>query len=115
MRLIDADALNKELKERVGPPETEDLYAVNLAIIDAPTVEAALVVHSKWKTTDACPHWLYCLNCYKRIVPNVEWIEQYNIPTNYCPNCGAKMDGIEQRQCADQSGAEYADNPTVWA
>ena len=59
---------------------------------DAPAVDAAPVVHSRWKQTDAYPHWLYCMNCYKKIVPNVEWIELYNIPTNYCPNCGAKMD-----------------------
>ena len=59
---------------------------------DAPAVDAAPVVHGHWKQTDAYPHWLYCMNCYKKFVPNVEWIELYNIPTNYCPNCGAKMD-----------------------
>lgn len=48
-------------------------------------------VHSHWKCTDAYPHWLYCVNCYKKFVPNVDWIEQYNIPMNYCPNCGAIM------------------------
>lgn len=64
-----------------------------LKLIDElPAVDAAPVVHSQWKQTDAYPHWLYCQNCYKRIVPNVEWIEEYNIPTSYCPNCGAKME-----------------------
>ncbi len=49
----------------------------------------------KWKETEAFPHWLYCDQCFKRIVPNVNWISEYNIPTNYCPNCGADMRGEE--------------------
>ena len=44
-----------------------------------------------WKKTDAFPHWAYCSSCYKRLVPNTEWIRIYNIPTKYCPNCGATM------------------------
>ena len=57
------------------------------------TSERVTVVHARWKTTDAYPHWLYCTNCYKKMLPNVKWVNIYNIPTNYCPNCGAKMDG----------------------
>lgn len=44
MRLIDADALNKELQEKVGSPTEEKLYEVNLCIIEAPTVDAIPVV-----------------------------------------------------------------------
>ena len=40
MRLIDADALNKELQKRVGSPTDEKLYEANLCIIDAPTIDA---------------------------------------------------------------------------
>ena len=40
MRLIDADALNKELQQRVGSPTDDKLYEVNLCIIDAPTIDA---------------------------------------------------------------------------
>ena len=39
-RLIDADALNKELQKRVGSPTDDKLYEVNLCIIDAPTIDA---------------------------------------------------------------------------
>ena len=34
MRPIDADALNKKLQERVGSPESDELYEVNLCIIE---------------------------------------------------------------------------------
>jgi hypothetical protein len=40
VRLIDADALNKELQKRVGSPTDEKLYEANLCIIDAPTINA---------------------------------------------------------------------------
>lgn len=40
MRLIDADALNKELQQRVGSPTEDKLYEVNLSIIEAPTIAA---------------------------------------------------------------------------
>ena len=39
-RLIDADALNKELQQRVGSPTDDKLYEVNLCIIAAPTIDA---------------------------------------------------------------------------
>lgn len=40
MRLIDADALNKELQKRVGSPTDDKLYEANLCIIYAPTINA---------------------------------------------------------------------------
>lgn len=46
----------------------------------------------KWMFTDAAPHRVYCSNCYATLVPNKEWLVDYNISTNYCPNCGARMD-----------------------
>lgn len=52
--------------------------------------------HGHWNYTDGFPHWVYCSICYKRLVPNKEWIADYNIPTNYCPNCGAKMDELKE-------------------
>lgn len=96
MRLIDADALMKEFAEFVKDSNNSDFAdvptwndAVSL-VGSAPTIEQK---KGKWRCSDAFPHWLYCDQCYKRIVPNVNWIEEYNIPTNYCPNCGADMRG----------------------
>ena len=40
MRLIDADALNTKLQKEIGSPIDEKLYAVNMCIIAAPTIEA---------------------------------------------------------------------------
>lgn len=49
-----------------------------------------------WDYTDAYPHWVCCDKCKKRFIPNREWIKAYNIPTNYCPNCGAKMEEVSE-------------------
>lgn len=43
MRLIDADALNKVLQEKLGSPTDDKLYEVNLSIIEAPTIDAISV------------------------------------------------------------------------
>ena len=48
MRPIDADALNKKLHERVGSQESDELYEVNLCIIEAPTLDVEPVVHGWW-------------------------------------------------------------------
>lgn len=100
MRLIDADALVQELcGDCIGLMENGecrfgescgDMWLVR----NAPTIDP--VKHGKWKYTEAHPHWMFCDQCYKRIVPNKEWIKEYNIPTNYCPNCGAKMEEVEE-------------------
>ena len=49
----------------------------------------------KWHISDASPHRVNCDRCHKRLVPNVEWIKLYSIPTNFCPNCGRRMWPIE--------------------
>jgi hypothetical protein len=39
--------------------------------------------------------------------------DEYPVYGLFCPACGAKMDGEQHLAYADQSGAEYADNPTI--
>ena len=54
------------------------------AVEDAPTVDAVPVVHGRWEKFgyDFC-----CSAC------GVYQCGHYIGMTNYCPNCGAKMDG----------------------
>ena len=66
-----------------------DFYnAVMIRIKRCPTVDAVEVVNGRWvKDGD----WLVCLNCESEInVKNSLGVENRK---NYCPNCGAKMDG----------------------
>ena len=90
-RLIDANALGigKANRDAFDKPEYADGWNSAVAIIeDAPTVDAAPVVHGKWrkrgneKTCSVCD-FIYYSN-------NDEW--------NYCPNCGARMDGKKESE-----------------
>lgn len=100
MRLIDANALKKHLRNlvasgghkyyRKGMDDTLHRHMPNI-IDDQPTVEAAPVVHGRW--IDTSPNYRNgyynnahkCSNCgdYYTTDPN----DLY-----YCPRCGAKMD-----------------------
>lgn len=59
-----------------------------------PAADVVPVVHGRWDESkehfylnNGCKEWtnFYCSECD---APN-------NSPTDYCPNCGAKMDGAE--------------------
>ena len=58
---------------------------------DFPAADVAEVRHGRWMTTDAYPHHLYCSVCYKTYAKNAKWVNELDLPTNYCPNCGARM------------------------
>lgn len=63
-------------------------------IESVPAADVVPVVHGRWDESkehfylmNGCKEWInfYCSECD---APN-------NSPTDYCPNCGAKMDGAE--------------------
>lgn len=58
------------------------------AIEAAPTIDAAPVVHGRWKYGDDVD--LICSECGGDALS--DWTCQ-QICTKYCPHCGAKMDG----------------------
>lgn len=101
MRLIDADAIIKEIKER-NPDDVsyEDAWAIT-CIEHAPTIEpqrkTGKWIHGRemareiiWDCTTAIFYegWT-CSECSCLVEKEREpWYK-------YCPNCGAKMEGTE--------------------
>lgn len=89
-RLIDADALYKEIKRIYDEHYCNSSYqfihdffrAILRRIGRVPTVDAVPVVHGRWITDEKGV--TYCVRC--RI------IDDYASVHNYCPNCGANMD-----------------------
>lgn len=97
MRIIDAEALEHSIKSWYCDPERCNNYdgvmcrACHiddaLSEIDrAPTVDAEPVRHGRWMTHEGVLGVAYCSVCCYELKTN---------NTNYCPNCGAKMEGDE--------------------
>lgn len=95
MRLIDADALEKVFSDARGnvrredDSPTRDSILLNAQILTrtAPTID--LVRHGRWIEGEKNRYWgkkgnYVCSNC-KSSAGFVKF--------NYCPNCGARMDG----------------------
>ena len=88
MRLIDADALINDSGNFIIIGAGDNICIDISDIAKAPTIEAEPVKHGRWEwdTED-----IYrCTVCYekvhvKEVMGRPDW--------EYCPNCGAKMDG----------------------
>lgn len=85
MRLID----ERDLIRRIS--ELPDLRTMNTATIGkiikaCPTVEAEPVRHGRWIFDDGVEYCYKCSEC-KAVTP------PHYIAHDYCPHCGAKMDG----------------------
>lgn len=103
MRLIDADEMVQRLEERLKELDKKDVHIAEDSngffdiLIDhlmlgseirtlrewinkQPTIEAEPVRHGRWE--DCSSGWM-CSRCSFTQIKD----------SNYCPNCGAKMDG----------------------
>lgn len=86
-RLIDADALIEELNNSHFPGAPYVDAGISIAIgkvLDAPTIEPERKT-GKWIHSDFSHEFLHCSECGRG----------RHFCSNFCPNCGAKMDGRE--------------------
>lgn len=93
-RLIDADALIKYMCDHCGANcNLEDECCFNVdAVENQPTVDA--VVHGWWYWAD--DGYCRCAKCHQKAPVIRQWDDEpVTTMTNYCPHCGAKMDGDE--------------------
>ena len=64
-----------------------DSAGSKMAICDLPAADVAPVRHGRWECLEPVIGLFVCSECDHRIL---------RAKCNYCPNCGAKMDGGEQ-------------------
>ena len=81
----------------VDPAVAQYANAVCYNLQNLPSADVAEVRRGRWLTTDAYPHHLYCSVCYKTYAKNAKWVNELDLPTNYCPNCGARMDKEDEQ------------------
>lgn len=83
--VVIADERDIEVKVE-GEPFTWRIWNHNAELIEAaPVADVAPVIHARWEVE--CRNRSKCSNC--GLGRNTET----QIGWNYCPNCGAKMDG----------------------
>lgn len=101
MRIIDADALKAWFLRPYSNEETYSNLDICSRINSAPTVDP--VKHGYWSLNPYNREWDVCSACrtgtkrreYGINPDGNEYMTEYSY--RYCPNCGAKMDAIEER------------------
>ena len=95
---------DKDCPKRIMCDAADALEAAEQRIAE---LEKQIPKEGEWLRTDAFPHRVYCSCCYKTYVPNENWqiwqddADNFGLPRNYCPNCGAKMDGADGERRSD--------------
>lgn len=79
-----------------------DTVAWNICfgIKQLPIADVEQVRHARWVTLTECANeGAYCSLCHKKVYrADYAWCNKRNkVRSNYCPNCGARMDLEEER------------------
>ena len=102
MRLIDADKMAVEeseayisaqcqIKDELARSVNAVVHTkIQRLIADTPTVDVAPVRHGWWIDKG---EYAVCTECDGRSGTQYDGVEPIPLMTQFCPNCGAKMDG----------------------
>ena len=110
---IEREAISEEIRKYYykNPPNSSygegfdrGLDRAQRAILDAPAADVAPVRHGHWISLTECANeGVYCSICKKKVwKSDYAWCSQKSrnkLRSNYCPNCGARMDGGAGNGC----------------
>lgn len=109
MRLIDADKIMADIATSARSTSKDySLLSIARYISIQPTIDAEPVKRGKWiKMSDADGYYYACSECGNELTRIESFDPQFDLfprlksidKTNYCPNCGAKMDFEEVEKC----------------
>lgn len=92
-RLVDADELSENICKAIEDAPLHVQATVLQYITESPTIDAVPVVHGQWNDIKS-----------EVLNPGIAWVCRCSLcgcpqdyKHNYCPNCGAKMDGQVER------------------
>ena len=91
-RLIDANRALEIVRDQ-GHEHPNAYHLTNYATLilrEAPTVDAVEVIHARWEKRKDVIGFVRCSACHDCNIYD-DWADGKK--WNYCPNCGAKMDG----------------------
>ena len=90
---MDRDAVISEIERRealmVGDKRIS-VDAMKSFIKNRPAADVAPVVHGRWIDKG---EYAVCMECGGRSGTQYDGVEPIPLMTQFCPNCGAKMDG----------------------
>ena len=95
VRLIDGTKLEKEIDDAIKEAHDDFNYVaaqlleiIKQVVKKQPTIEAEPVRHGRWEYRHA-DDWMFCTACGADAEGNYD----EPLETDYCPHCGARMDG----------------------